>query len=81
MDRPVILFAGKETAEEGGLYLAIDYNGVDNVLKLQPIGDNDTAFDVPVWAKPTEVNVYSLDGTEFAKLTVLNIYSRTIGRF
>ncbi len=53
MDRPVVLFKGKVTAEDGGIYVAKDYNGIDNVILLAPVGEA-SAFSAPVWAKPSE---------------------------
>lgn len=79
MDRPVILFKGKTDREEGGLYVAKEYSGLDNVLQLVSPFD-EGAFNVPVWAKPSEVQVYTLDRKERLKVAILNVLANTIGR-
>lgn len=81
MDKPVVLFTGKTDREEGGIYIARDYSGLDNSLLLFPLEDDaDSSHTVPVWAKPNEVYLYSLEPTEKFKLLGMNLYSYTIGR-
>lgn len=80
MDKPVMVFAGHPVAIHGGIYMAMDYSGLDNTLKLEPISTDNTAYEVSIYAKPTELFIYSLDKKDYVKNLLLNLLSRTIGR-
>jgi len=79
MDKVVIVFKSVK-CENGGIYQAIDYSGLDNTIRVNPVGSEDSAFDVPIYVKPHEVFLYSLDKKEFRKLMVLNFIAQFMGR-
>lgn len=80
MEKAVVVFRDIPTCEHGGIFIAVDYSGLDNTLRVYPADGEDSEFKVPIYVKPHEVLVYSLDKKEMSKLIIVNLVAKLLGR-